>query len=171
MLGSRTTGPQSCAQCQFNFSTTTSFTEPPDDPTATAKSPTAISVFPLVCHSDLTYIPRRLHWVIQAAMMFTNPEIWRKERKQGRKGENLPPLPVSKGKMRILKIVGLGTLFFFIISIAVGLFGLMLGERPSNAGVALSALTAGTIYNPYFWLAVLVAYGAAFWIVMKRRNA
>ena len=68
--------------------------------------------------------------------------------------------------MQILKVVGVGSLFLFLIFIGHAVFG-----HRSNASPSLSALTAGTIYNPYFWLTVLVAYGAAFWVVRRKRNA
>lgn len=80
--------------------------------------------------------------------------------------------------MRILKILGLGTkifglgtLFFFVIFVAHIIIGAALGKvQRMNAAVGLSALIATTVYNPYFWLTVLVAYGAAFWVVIKYKR-
>ena len=71
--------------------------------------------------------------------------------------------------MKILKIIGLGTFLFLVISIGVGAAsGTM---RHSSAAVGLSAMRAGmleTLFNPYFWLTIIVAYGAAFWIVRRQ---
>ncbi len=70
----------------------------------------------------------------------------------------------SEDSMKILKIFGLGSLFLFLIFIGHAIFG---GHR-TTATPSLSALLAGTIFNPYFLLAVLVAYGTAFFIVRRR---
>jgi hypothetical protein len=72
----------------------------------------------------------------------------------------------------VVKIFGLGTLFLILIVIAHISIGVFFGKtQTSNAGVGLSALTAGlaagTVYNPYFWVSVVVAYGAAIWIVKR----
>jgi hypothetical protein len=67
----------------------------------------------------------------------------------------------------ILKIVGLGSLFLFLIFIGHAVVG---GHRTAGSP-SLSALKAGTIYNPYFWLTFLIAYGTAFWVVRRKRNA
>ena len=69
--------------------------------------------------------------------------------------------------MQILKVIGLGTLFWVCILIMHAVVGMVLGRHASHAAVALSALRAGTIYNPYFWLTLLVAYGAAFWLIKR----
>jgi hypothetical protein len=65
--------------------------------------------------------------------------------------------------MQLLKIFGLGTMFLFVIIAAHGIVGALLGKTQvsTHTAVGLSALTAGTVYNPYFWLTIVVAYGAA----------
>jgi len=73
--------------------------------------------------------------------------------------------------MKILQILGLGTLlllFIFLVNTAIGAaFGVTTIRH--NVATGLSAIYAGTIYNPYFWLTVVVAYGAAaFWIIKRR---
>jgi len=68
--------------------------------------------------------------------------------------------------VQILKILGLGTLFFLLISIALTAF---FGSTTGGA-VALSAVKAGAVealYSPYLWLTVVIAYGAAIWLVKR----
>ena len=68
----------------------------------------------------------------------------------------------------MVKILGLGTLFLLLIVAAHIVVGALLGKtQVSHAAVGLSALTAGTVYNPYFWLTIVVAYGAATWAVKR----
>jgi hypothetical protein len=70
--------------------------------------------------------------------------------------------------MQMLKIFGLGTLFLLLIVVAHIGIGVLLGKtQVSHAAVGLSALTAGTVYNPYFWLTIVAAYGAAIWVVKR----
>jgi hypothetical protein len=71
--------------------------------------------------------------------------------------------------MQVLKIVGLGTLFLLLIIAAHTIIGALLGKNQVSyhAAVGLSALTAGTVYNSYFWLSIVVAYGAAIWVVKR----
>jgi hypothetical protein len=82
--------------------------------------------------------------------------------------------------MRILKTFGLGTSFLFAALFAYVVIAVMRGGVQVETGPAhatgVSAIIAGlleaaisTILNVRFWLLVLVAYGAAFWIV--RRHA
>jgi hypothetical protein len=70
--------------------------------------------------------------------------------------------------MQVLKVFGIGTMFLFLIIAAHAVIGAFLGKThvSTNTAVGLSALTAGTVYNPYFWVTLVVAYGAAaIWVV------
>jgi len=72
--------------------------------------------------------------------------------------------------VKILQILGLGTLLFFFVILVQTAIGAAFGATVirHNAATGLSAMYAGTIYNPYFWLIVVVAYGAAaFWIIKR----
>ena len=74
-----------------------------------------------------------------------------------------------------LKTFGLGTLFllaaFFAYIVVAAVFGKVHVETSSAHAIGASALIAGlieaTIFNVWFWLLVVVAYGAAFWIVKR----
>jgi Na+-driven multidrug efflux pump len=65
--------------------------------------------------------------------------------------------------MQVLKILGLGTLLLLLIGFVNSLF---VGRSSGTA--SLSALKAGSIHNPYFWLALALAYGVAVWVVKYR---
>ena len=70
--------------------------------------------------------------------------------------------------MKILQIFGFGTFLLLLILLVLTAIGATFGGTRHGSAVSLSALSAGTIYNPYFWLIVAVAYGAAFWFVKRR---
>ena len=70
--------------------------------------------------------------------------------------------------MRAIKAVGLGTVFAAVLFVifVVGLIaqnGIMHTDRALGIGV----VKGSTIYNPYFWLVVVLAYGTAFWLTRK----
>lgn len=73
--------------------------------------------------------------------------------------------------MQVLKVIGLGTVFFVVITAIQITAGIVMGNArvATVTATSVSAMTAGltqsTVYNPYFWLALLVAYGAAVWVV------
>ena len=70
--------------------------------------------------------------------------------------------------MQAIKGVGLGTAFAAVLFLAfvVGLLALN-GIRHGGHALGLGAVNGSTIYNPYFWLVVVLAYGAAFWLTRK----
>jgi len=70
--------------------------------------------------------------------------------------------------MKTLQIFGLGTFLLLLILLVLTAIGATFGGIRHNSAVSLSALSAGTIYNPYFWLIIVAAYGAAFWFVRHR---
>ena len=70
--------------------------------------------------------------------------------------------------MKTLQIFGLGTFLLLAILLVLAGFGSAFSTVRHSSAVSLSALSAGTLYNPYFWLTVAVAYGAAFWFVKRR---
>lgn len=75
--------------------------------------------------------------------------------------------------MHAIKAVGLGTVFAAVLFVAfvVGLSaqnGLRrTGHAALGLGAVIGAVKASTVYNPYFWLVVVLAYGAAFWLTPK----
>jgi hypothetical protein len=82
-------------------------------------------------------------------------------------------LPLG-GKMRIFfKTLGLGTLFLLIELVAYVVIAASSGriqvERNHATGVSalIGGLMEATIFNVWFWLLVLVAYGAAFWVAKR----
>jgi hypothetical protein len=44
----------------------------------------------------------------------------------------------------------------------------------TNHAIGLSAVLAGllgvTVFNPFYWLGIVLAFGLAFWITGKRRS-
>jgi len=85
--------------------------------------------------------------------------------------------------MRTLKIVALGTLFsvvgtvgYFLLGVFIGITrrGMSISTGPSHA-TALSAVLAGlmeaTVFNPIYWLGIVLAFGLAFWITGKSRKS
>jgi len=76
--------------------------------------------------------------------------------------------------MRAAKVIGLGILFSFVgfvilLIISAMLGGVGVGVETSHA-TALSAVVVGIIealFSPITLLVVLVAFGAAFWLVRK----
>jgi hypothetical protein len=84
-----------------------------------------------------------------------------------RKGER-PSIASSGGNMRAIKAVGLGTTFAAVlfVTFVVGLIA-QNGVRHTGRALGLGVVKGSTIYNPYFWLVVVLAYGAAFWLTRK----
>ena len=82
--------------------------------------------------------------------------------------------------MQALKVIALGLLFSFVGTIAYLLEGIFLSNGPtvstnSAHATGLSAVLGGlmegtmeaTIFNPFYWLGILLAFGAAFWLIRK----
>jgi hypothetical protein len=84
---------------------------------------------------------------------------------------------LNEAKMRGFKIVGLGLLFSILGTIGLIILGVIpvtVDSGPSHAtgvGAILGALEHATLYNPYYWLGIIVAFFAAFWFVRHKRNA
>ena len=80
--------------------------------------------------------------------------------------------------MQIFKGIALGLLFSFLGSIGYLLIGIVIGILRGpveiNHATALSAVLAGlleaTVFNPFYWLGIVLAFGLAFWITGKRRS-
>lgn len=105
--------------------------------------------------------------------IFSSRELMVYKRK--REETLLPSFPLifkgrKKNKMKALQVFGFGTLLLLVILLALIAISATFGGVHHNSAVSLSALSAGTIYNPYFWLIVIVAYGAAFWFVKWRQG-
>ena len=81
--------------------------------------------------------------------------------------------------MRIFKGIALGLLFLFLGSIGYLLIGIVIGilrgPVQTNHATALSAVLAGlleaTVFNPFYWFGIVLAFGLAFWITGKPRTA
>jgi hypothetical protein len=82
--------------------------------------------------------------------------------------------------MQAFKVIGLGLLFSFIGTIAYLLEGifrsnLSAASMSSAHATGLSAVFAGfmeaTVFNPFYWLGILLAFGLAFWFTRKFRAA
>jgi hypothetical protein len=70
--------------------------------------------------------------------------------------------------MLIVKGIAVGALLWFIgIIIYVG-FSLFYGHVERNHGIGLSALKGATLWNPVFWLGIILAMGAGFALVRFR---
>jgi hypothetical protein len=69
--------------------------------------------------------------------------------------------------MQALKVFGLGTLFLILLVVLSFVVAAVRGNVQHGTAVGLSALRVGTVYNPLFWLTLIVAYGAAYWIVKR----
>ena len=77
----------------------------------------------------------------------------------------------------VLKTFGLGTLLllaglglYIMFAVVYGIWHMHMEPGPTHATsvtVLIIDLTEATIFNVRFWLLVLVAYGAAFWIVKR----
>ena len=80
--------------------------------------------------------------------------------------------------MQIFKGVAFGLLFSFVgtmLYLVVGIvIGIIRGPIETNHATALSAVLAGlleaTVFNPFYWLGIVLAFGLAFWITGKRRS-
>jgi hypothetical protein len=81
--------------------------------------------------------------------------------------------------MQIFIGVALGLLFSFLGSIGYLLIGIVIGilhgPVQTSHATGLSALLAGlleaTVFNPFYWLGIVLAFGLAFWITGKHRTA
>ena len=71
--------------------------------------------------------------------------------------------------MLAIKVIGLGTLLSVIALVVYVVFKILTTQLQHGNAVGLSALRASTLYNPYFWLVLIAAYGAAFWVVKNKR--
>jgi len=78
--------------------------------------------------------------------------------------------------MRIFKGIALGLLFLFLGSIGYLLIGIVIGilrgPVQTSHATGLSALLAGlleaTVFNPFYWLGIVLAFGLAFWITGRK---
>ncbi len=78
--------------------------------------------------------------------------------------------------MQTLKIVGLGLLFSLIVTVGYLLLGIFSSAIRSpvdrNHAIGLSVVygvfKAATIFNPLYWLGIVLAFGVAFWLVRFR---
>lgn len=70
--------------------------------------------------------------------------------------------------MHAIKTISLGTVFAAVlfVAFAVGLT-VQNGIRHADRALGMGVVKGSTIYNPYFWLVVVLAYGAAFWLTRK----
>ena len=81
--------------------------------------------------------------------------------------------------MQIFKGVALGLLFSFLGSIGYLIIGIVIGilDGPvqTSHATGLSAVLAGlleaTVFNPFYWLGIVLAFGLAFWITGKSRKS
>ena len=81
--------------------------------------------------------------------------------------------------MRIFKGIAFGLLFSFVGTIAYlvlgAVIGILRGPVETDHATALSAVLAGlleaTVFNPFYWLGIVLAFGLAFWITGKHRTA
>jgi hypothetical protein len=69
--------------------------------------------------------------------------------------------------LQALKVFGVGTLFLILLVVLSLVVAVVRGNVQHHTAVGLSALKAGTVYNPLFWLTLIVAYGAAYWIFRR----
>ena len=82
--------------------------------------------------------------------------------------------------MQALKVIGLGLLLSFVGTICYLLEGIFLSNGPAVTtntahATGLSAVLGGlmegtmeaTIFNPFYWVGILLAFGAAFWLIRK----
>jgi len=85
--------------------------------------------------------------------------------------------------MHIFKGIAFGLLFSFVGTIAYLVLGAVIGilrggvtmsTGPSHA-TGLSAVLGGllevTVFNPFYWLGIVLAFGLAFWITGKSRRS
>jgi len=81
--------------------------------------------------------------------------------------------------MQIFKGVAFGLLFSFVGTIGYLLLGIVIGMLrgpvSTSHATALSAVLAGlleaTVFNPFYWLGIVLAFGLAFWITGKSRKS
>jgi hypothetical protein len=81
--------------------------------------------------------------------------------------------------MRIFKGIALGLLFLFLGSIGYLLIGIVIGilrgpvERDHATGLSalLGGLLEATVFNPFYWLGIVLSFGLAFWITGKSHAA
>jgi len=77
-------------------------------------------------------------------------------------------MQISKGIALGLLFSLLGSIGYLLVSI---LIGILRGEVERNHATGLSALVIGlkdaTLFNPIYWLVIVVAFGLAFWITGK----
>ena len=71
--------------------------------------------------------------------------------------------------MHAIKAIGLGTVFAAVlfVTFVAGLIA-QNGIRHTDRALGIGVVKGTTIYNPFFWLVVVLAYGAAFWLTRKR---
>ena len=70
--------------------------------------------------------------------------------------------------MRTLKAIGLGTVFSTVALCIYAYFAFMRSHSSAGPAIGLGAIKSGTALNVYFWLILISAYGAAFWLVRHR---
>ena len=82
--------------------------------------------------------------------------------------------------MQLLKGIAFGLLFSFVGTIAYLVLGIVIGilrGQPveTDHATALSAVLGGlleaTVFNPFYWLGIVLAFGLAFWITGKSRKS
>jgi drug/metabolite transporter (DMT)-like permease len=82
--------------------------------------------------------------------------------------------------VQTVKIIGLGLLFSFIGAMGALFLGIVIGifRGPANESAhatGLSAVVGGlieaTVFNPIFWLGIVLAFGGAFWVVRHSQRA
>ena len=77
-------------------------------------------------------------------------------------------MPGEETTMLIMKGIAVGTLLWFIgIIIYLG-FSLFYGQVERNHATGLSAVLGATLWNPVFWLGIILAMGAGFVLVRFR---
>jgi hypothetical protein len=81
--------------------------------------------------------------------------------------------------MQIFKGIAFGLLFSLVGTIGYLLIGIVIGilrgPVQTSHAIGLSAVLAGlleaTVFNPFYWLGIVWAFGLAFWITGKSRTA
>jgi hypothetical protein len=81
--------------------------------------------------------------------------------------------------VHVFKGIAFGLFFSFVGTIGYLLIGIVIGilrgPVQTSHGIGLSAVLAGlleaTVFNPFYWLGIVLAFGLAFWITGKSRIA
>jgi len=81
--------------------------------------------------------------------------------------------------MQLFKGIAFGLLFSFVgtmLYLVLGIvIGILRGPVQTSHAIGLSAVLAGlleaTVFNPFYWLGIVLAFALAFWITGKRRAA